>query len=351
MARIGRLQVSCDYGDENLYVSTYRILEVEVEGVMLVGSCSDDGDQNGVTWYDDVDLSVQSDIDGMYKFGGTNTYTWLAQMTEVPDDSVAIEYPISIANGGTGATTAAQALTNLGAASVTALDALSDTVAGKANTSHTHSSYATVTALNNLSDVVDGKANAGHSHSNYAASSHAHSISNITNLQTTLDGKAAANHSHNYAASSHTHSISNITNLQSTLDGKAASNHSHGNAVLWSGGSYMNGTQTATLSQKISDQDHGIVIVFSGYDITNKVALNNSWTTHFIPKEMIQYNNGGGQTFHMSINAAMSEFGAKYLYIYDDKITGHVSNSQTGTGASGITFSNNKYVMRYVIGF
>ena len=55
---------------------------------------------------------------------------------------------------------------------------------------------------------LDGKAN----------SSHTHSISQINSLQATLDGKAN---------SSHTHSISQITNLQSTLDGKANKTHSH----------------------------------------------------------------------------------------------------------------------------
>lgn len=40
-----------------------------------------------------------------------------------------------------------------------------------------------------------------------AASSHAHSISNITGLQTALDGKASTSHTHSeYASSSHTHS-------------------------------------------------------------------------------------------------------------------------------------------------
>lgn len=49
-------------------------------------------------------------------------------------------------------------------------------------------------------------------------SNHTHTIAQIANLQTTLNGKAA---------SSHTHTIANITNLQSTLNGKAASGHTH----------------------------------------------------------------------------------------------------------------------------
>lgn len=43
---------------------------------------------------------------------------------------------------------------------------------------------------------------------------HAHTIADVTSLQTTLDGKAS---------SSHTHTISDVTNLQTALDGKQAS--------------------------------------------------------------------------------------------------------------------------------
>lgn len=52
----------------------------------------------------------------------------------------------------------------------------------------------------------------------FAPSAHTHAISDVTSLQTALDGKAA---------SVHTHAISDVTNLQTTLDGKAASVHTH----------------------------------------------------------------------------------------------------------------------------
>ena len=61
---------------------------------------------------------------------------------------------------------------------------------------------------------------------NYAASSHTHTIAQISNLQTILDSKAAA---------SHTHTIAQVSGLQSALDGKAASVHSH-NYLPLSGG-------------------------------------------------------------------------------------------------------------------
>jgi hypothetical protein len=60
--------------------------------------------------------------------------------------------------------------------------------------------YATTTALTN---GLGTKAN----------TSHAHAISEVTNLQTTLDGKAAT---------SHTQAISTVTDLQTNLDGKQA---------------------------------------------------------------------------------------------------------------------------------
>lgn len=57
-----------------------------------------------------------------------------------------------------------------------------------------------------------------------ASESHTHSISNVTNLQTTLDGKATTTALTEGLAgkanTSHTHTIANVTNLQTTLDGK-----------------------------------------------------------------------------------------------------------------------------------
>lgn len=57
----------------------------------------------------------------------------------------------------------------------------------------------------------------------FAASNHTHSISNITNLQTALDGKAPVGH---------THAIAEVTNLQTALDGKAPTSHTHSLASL-----------------------------------------------------------------------------------------------------------------------
>lgn len=163
---------------------------------------------------------------------------------------------------------------------------LQNALNGKANSSHTHS----IDNVTGLQSALDGKASSGHTHNlfsgeihfstgtykdpadgisaaikasggiaadvfyegltklsdkyqakgSYAAASHTHTIAQITNLQTTLDGKSNNGHSHaissvtglqdalnGKAASSHTHTIANVTGLQAALDGKSNTNHGH----------------------------------------------------------------------------------------------------------------------------
>ena len=122
------------------------------------------------------------------------------------------------------------------------------------------------------------------------------------------------------------------------------------NKVLWQGASHMNGDQSAYLSETISSQAHGIVLIFSYYNSDNNEPADHSWTTHFVPKQMMQFNvDGRGHTFLMGINAGFSSIGAKYLFIYDTYIKGHSGNTTFGNN-SGITFNNSNYVLRYVIG-
>jgi hypothetical protein len=61
-----------------------------------------------------------------------------------------------------------------------------------------------------VTNALAGKANATHSHA----------ISDVTGLQSALDGKQASG---SYAAASHSHAIADVTGLQSALDGKQAS--------------------------------------------------------------------------------------------------------------------------------
>jgi len=117
-------------------------------------------------------------------------------------------------------------------------------------------------------------------------------------------------------------------------------------ALLWSGAWYMNASQTATLSQKVSDQPNGIVLVFSRY--SSGQAQNYHWRTFFIPKYMVANHASQGFSFLMN-DVTFSYICSKYLYIHDDKIGGNDNNVSTGT-ANGITYANNACVLRYVIG-
>ena len=137
MARVGRIQVSCDYGNETPYVVSYRVMEIESIGKTFLGITSEEAPQSSVTWFDDVNLDNIEHLDRVFNLGGINTYNWLMPMMEVPDES-GIVYPISIANGGTGATTAEQALENLGAAPIAALDVLRLMMENKSDYDHTH---------------------------------------------------------------------------------------------------------------------------------------------------------------------------------------------------------------------
>lgn len=117
------------------------------------------------------------------------------------------------------------------------------------------------------------------------------------------------------------------------------------NKVLWSGGYYMTSGHTANLNEKISAQPHGIVLIWNQY---SNGLTTSSWQRMFIPKYAITIGQGYAWDFWMGA----SNFGmvcGKALYIYDDHLVGADVNANTGT-ANGITYANNKYVLRYVIG-
>lgn len=118
------------------------------------------------------------------------------------------------------------------------------------------------------------------------------------------------------------------------------------NNVLWSGAYYMNGNQTITLSDLVSNQASGIVLVFSTY--ASGAPIDANFTEFFIPKEMVAQKPGGGHSFIMA-KSLFDAIATKYLYINDGSIAGHADNTATGS-ANGITYANNAYVLRYVIG-
>lgn len=117
-------------------------------------------------------------------------------------------------------------------------------------------------------------------------------------------------------------------------------------AVLWSGAYYMNANQTVNLATPVSAQPHGISLIFSTY--ASGAAVDANFTEFFIPKTFVAQKPGGGHSFVMS-KSNFEAIATKYLYINDGSIAGHANNTATGT-ANGITYANNAFVLRYVIG-
>lgn len=119
-----------------------------------------------------------------------------------------------------------------------------------------------------------------------------------------------------------------------------------GSKVLWSGSWYMTAGHVANLTEKITEQMYGAVLVFSRYE--SGAVADNNFQFFYVPKAFISQFKGYGCSFLLTAN----KFGAvatKYLYINDNYITGHADNNLTGT-TNGITFNNAGFVMRYVIG-
>ena len=119
--------------------------------------------------------------------------------------------------------------------------------------------------------------------------------------------------------------------------------------ILWEGTNNMKEGQVIALSEAISAQASGILLVFD-YAGTGTV-----WMTHYVPKAMVQIYNGGAHVFMMATSARLEYVGGKQLYISDTEIGGHEYNNDNAEVASEYTGSNVKFrknmiMLRYVLG-
>lgn len=123
----------------------------------------------------------------------------------------------------------------------------------------------------------------------------------------------------------------------------------HKQNVLWGDGMMrgmpMTSSHTANLSEAVSAQPNGIVLVFCVYNGNDDT--NYSWQSFFVPKQLVALSTEG-HTFTLS-SGKFTYVGTKYLYINDTSITGHADNILTGM-SNGIRYTNDKFVLRYVIG-
>ena len=121
--------------------------------------------------------------------------------------------------------------------------------------------------------------------------------------------------------------------------------------VLWTGNYVLNASQSVTLSETVSQQQNGVVLVFSRYATTGE--QNYAYSCHFIPKLLVS-TAGGTTGVNMNLVMATTKFdyiAGKTITITNTGITGHADNAATGTASlSGISYYNDKFALRYVIG-
>ena len=120
--------------------------------------------------------------------------------------------------------------------------------------------------------------------------------------------------------------------------------------VLWTGNYVLTAAQSLTFSEKVSQQQYGVVLVFSRYDSSG--AQNYAYSCHFIPKMIFTAMGSTSANMNFTMGTAGFEYVAgKSFTITDTGITGSDTNSASGTSTiSGITYYNGMFALRYVIG-
>ena len=121
--------------------------------------------------------------------------------------------------------------------------------------------------------------------------------------------------------------------------------------ILWTGSYYMLASQTATFSEPLSQQQSGIVLVFSRY--ANTTAQDYQYSCHFIPKQLVTAATAAGQTAAgVALTMATSKYeyiAGKYIRVTETGVSGDETNNATGT-SNGITYNNASFALRYIIG-
>ena len=115
---------------------------------------------------------------------------------------------------------------------------------------------------------------------------------------------------------------------------------------LWDGYIWMRADQTAALSAPISQQPHGIIVIFALYDPTTDGVTNVMTNPYFVPKTAINYD----YVFTMFWGSGWKA-GVKRVSVQDTQIVGNAQNdAATFKASSGITLDERWFVLRRVYG-
>ena len=104
---------------------------------------------------------------------------------------------------------------------------------------------------------------------------------------------------------------------------------------------FLNAGQSINLSEKLSNQKRGIVLILSRYE--SGASQDYGYCTYFVPKECLDFgvDKPGFDIPLVKYSDGSIITGSKYIYVSDDKIEGATTNG---------TSPNSGWVFRYVIG-
>ena len=136
--------------------------------------------------------------------------------------------------------------------------------------------------------------------------------------------------------------INLFAKLSMSLNATAGISSNRPLKTLWSGAWYMQSGQTASLTENVTKQLNGIVLVWSKYSGGPK---DYEWNCFFIPKEMASKHPGAGYSLICIGNWPSY----KYIYVNNKSITGNAANSSNNS-INGVNYDSKNHVLRYVLG-
>lgn len=109
----------------------------------------------------------------------------------------------------------------------------------------------------------------------------------------------------------------------------------------------MQDGQTARLSSPVSACPEGIVLCWQGYQ--NGAATNSNRFYQHVPKAHVSLA-GAGVSTGLMVSASGDVFGAKYVYVYDDRVEGSSYNAEASvTGPSGVPLTPRRWVLTRIV--
>ena len=96
--------------------------------------------------------------------------------------------------------------------------------------------------------------------------------------------------------------------------------------LLWRGYHHMSKKELVYPSKKLSECQHGWVLVWSDWDDDGSKGQDWNYVYSYVPKNSEMVKRGANTCFPLSTGEGDDGFANKTLYFFDDHFTGHDNN-------------------------